>query len=84
MSSPEKHADVDTQQADEVVSAKEKRADDNKKAKYLQKQTSVEVSEDDDVKMNVEKTCHDEKKNGESSYNSMRKPLVTTARVTMM
>ncbi|KAH8032099.1 hypothetical protein HPB51_023083 [Rhipicephalus microplus] len=55
MSSGDKQADVATQQADEVISAKEKGAGDAKTEKSPQKRTSAEVSEDDDVKKKVQK-----------------------------
>ncbi|KAK8761767.1 uncharacterized protein LOC144104636 [Amblyomma americanum] len=68
MSSADKQADVATQQADEVISAKEKGAGDAKTEKSPQKRTSAEVADDDDVKKKVQKTDHkgDKKENGES------------------
>lgn len=45
MSSADKQADVATQQADEVISAKEKGAGDAKTEKSPQKRSSAEVSE---------------------------------------
>uniref|UniRef100_A0A6G5A5B0 Putative ribosomal l1 domain-containing protein n=1 Tax=Rhipicephalus microplus TaxID=6941 RepID=A0A6G5A5B0_RHIMP len=83
MSSGDKQADVATQQADEVISAKEKGAGDAKTEKSPQKRTSAEVSEDDDVKKKVQKTDHKDKKENGSRMTNMRRVPVMTARVMM-